>query len=685
MSTERLLTTVLDAYQDVHDAAKTEQIWGSTTALLTKLNNPLNLSVLTSNFLVAPAIWERADDLRTCLRVVSVFNTGAIHVRRDGSPLAVDAWARAVAKGADERSRRWQHVLVLAGLLVGLDGGNGQSISSGLRHNLQRAVVTAANLALDNCGQDGPLAARAVVLGLNIALPLLPESSGALINCDALLPIAVEAMTGNDGFENGDILCEIGGDSRLVGNQLHWTTLAPSYSRLQQFEAKPLVTGAGPLSKLIAFAIHHARDSRAVQAVLDAVYEFALRLDEGWSTSVNLSSFDISLETAFLTPETRETTWPTLWQSLRRVLFATTVVLQAVLSRTLIDPAMKTDFAAISTAIKTLRSLRHLCFISSRQGAGTFQAYTFTYLTCIDILGGHPTAAASFLRGIVGQPSPQIPTDGRQLVSDLFYLNLAEHFALTLLPDDCDAMIIRPSMAYLSPVDHFAGTPAASPQMIELFEAAHSCVLSVLSCPNNAPVTVGLAPTYAEQLLASFPARISPRQFRLAFKTLMQVLSPPFPVSSTHPELVETLLMMVYLRVPSAATISIPAAVDALGQATVGTAPAMVSEQSTLVLTLIDALPFLPLRILEEWMWIAARSVWEVAGLAMQEVAKKRFWEVLVSGEMDVERAAIGVEWWGTKGGGDLVLNGLTSQQSELPLMSGAIPSAAETQDTSRL
>ena len=116
----------------------------------------------------------------------------------------------------------------------------------------------------------------------------------------------------------------------------------------------------------------------------------------------------------------------------------------------------------------------------------------------------------------------------------------------------------------------------------------------------------------------------------------------------------------------------VPVTAEAMDQGAAGGAANTVSEQSTLVLTLIDALPFLPLPILEEWMWVAAESVWEVTGPAMQEVAKKRFWEVLVSGEMDVERAAIGVEWWGTRGGGELVLRG-RSEAPGPPMMSGAI------------
>ena len=56
MPADRLLNTVLQHYQDVHDASKTEQILGTTTHLLAQLSNPLNLGVLTCQLLTAPAI-----------------------------------------------------------------------------------------------------------------------------------------------------------------------------------------------------------------------------------------------------------------------------------------------------------------------------------------------------------------------------------------------------------------------------------------------------------------------------------------------------------------------------------------------------------------------------------------------------------------------------------------------------
>lgn len=81
----------------------------------------------------------------------------------------------------------------------------------------------------------------------------------------------------------------------------------------------------------------------------------------------------------------------------------------------------------------------------------------------------------------------------------------------------------------------------------------------------------------------------------------------------------------------------------------------------------LSALP--PLPLVDDWLTIAAESLNKIANPRLREPVKRRFWDLLVSGEMDVERAAIGVAWWGTKGGRELVLSGA----SEAPMMSGAI------------
>lgn len=709
MSIDRLLTTVLRLYQDVHDDARTEQIYGSTAALLTNLSNPLNLSLLTSQLLTAPAIWGRRDGMRTCYRIISIYNTAAIHVRRNelenaknkgpqraGGGLGSDAWAAAVLKGADDQSGRWQHLLVFTGVLMGMESGNRHSLSSSMRATVERAVVTATNLALQIREPEPPAPSAPVALALNFVFPLLSESSRWGIDCDALIPVATRAMLGGECLQDSIFLGSIDLDVRQSEHKFMWAEDSPSFRHIAQLEQKPLVSGLGPLSRLLAHAVQHAHDSAVVLQLQDDLVAFTGRLLQHWQAN-KLSELEGSEEDIFLTPETLKTTWPALWQFLKKIMYGIVAVLQAVVARSLLDRHLKKHAMAPVVATKTLHTLRNLYFISSRNGSDAFQVYSFTYLTSLDTLSRYADASAAFLSE-TKPSSGSIPPHPLHRTLDLFYLNVAEHLPLHLPTPACDALIVQPAITYLT-----HATPL-SPRMVELFESAHSAVLSVLSCPHNAPLTVEIAPFYAETLFSSFPAHISPRQFRLAFRTLMQILSPPFPPAQSHPELAETLLEMVRFRAVApglAGRVVLPSTPAPGGnpqqpqqqQQQQEEEPA--SEQSTLVLTLIDSLPFLQLAIFEDWMTLAAYAVNEIADARLREVAKRRFWDVLVSGEMDVERAAIGVAWWGTKGGREAVLfgrrggEGMEGKEGNgvgegegLFLMSGALPVGEEGRDS---
>lgn len=688
MSIDRLLTTVLQLYQDVHDDARTKQIYGTTTTLLTNLSNPLNLSLLTSQILTAPAIWGRQDGMRACYRIISIYNTAAIHVRRNeienaknkggqrvGSGVGSDAWAAAVLKGADEHSGRWQHLLVFSGVLMGMESGHRQSLSSGIRSAVERAVVTATNLALQTREPERPAPAAPLTLALNYAFPLLSDSSRAALDCDALVPVAARAMLSSEGLEDGIFVATIDQDVQQSDEKFMWTESSPSFLHLRQLEQKPLISGLGPLSRLLAHAVQHARDSGVVLQLQDDLMAFTGRLLQHWQVN-KLSELESSEEDIFLTPETLQSTWPALWQFLKKTMYAIVAVLQAVVARSLLDRQLKRHTAAPVVATRTLHTLRNLYFISSRNGSDAFQVYSFTYLTSLDNLSRYGDAAAAFLQEIRPATAGSIPPHPLHRTLDLFYLNVAEHLPLNLPAEACDALIVQPAITYLtSPATH-AGP--LSPRMIELFESAHSAVLSALSCPHNALLTADLVPFYADALFSSFPAHISPRQFRLAFKTVMQIVSPPFPIAESHPQLAETLLEMVRFRAASAGKQPLPASPSPspspVGAGGAGQGQEPMSEQSTLVLTLIDSLPFLPLGIFEEWMTLTAMAVSEIDDRQLREVAKRRFWDVLVSGEMDVERAAIGAAWWGTKGGREAVLYGARGPPpQEKYMMSGAI------------
>lgn len=679
MPADRLLTNVLRAYQGVPDPEQNDRTLSSTTSLLTTLSNPLNITLLTSHLLTAPAVWNRVDGLRTCLRIISIFNTAAITVHKHqveghqkpydlyqprlGGGISCDDWARAVVKGLDDRTPRWQHLLVIGGVLLGMESQERQGLSRGLRTTLENAMVTAANLALDNPASNGTLGAQSIVLALNHTFPVLSDNVRRELNYDALVTILIPAMTSTEGYQEGYFLDAIDFDVRPAsGNKFDWSAKSPSFLQLQKLASKPLISSMGPLSRLTAHAIENMSNSLRLVEVREHLLKFTGNLLERWQRN-KLSEIDPSEEASFLTPETIRTTFPVLWQVLKTAMFATVVILRAVVGRTLIDPILASPQQAPVTASQTLLILKNIYFISSRLGSNAFSAYTFVNLTSIDILTCYPASSLSFLRSIYPIQAGQIPAEPLKRNHDLFYLNTAEHFTLSLSPSDAESLIVAPCTPYLN--------PTANAHLLEIFEAAHSAMLSVLAAPQNADLTAKILPFYVESLFASFPRNLSPRQFRFAFKALMQICTPPNPLSRSQPIMAETLLELLNYRALNAPTTPLPPSLAIKSEADAKIQEIPLSEQAVLLLTLLDALPSVTLNVLEEWLPLAADLLNAIQDMSMKEHCKKRFWEMLESGEMDVERSAVCVSWWSTRGGRERVLLG--DQGEGGPYMSGGL------------
>lgn len=182
-----------------------------------------------------------------------------------------------------------------------------------------------------------------------------------------------------------------------------------------------------------------------------------------------------------------------------------------------------------------------------------------------------------------------------------------------------------------------------------------------------------------------FPQNLSPRQFRLAFKTLIRITAPPSPLAETQPLLPATLLELIYHRAHHAPSTPLPPPPTSV-PATTNTQPLNtqplehstlphdppLSEQAVLTLTLIDALPFLQLEVLDEWLPLAADLIHVVRDPEMKRTCRERFWEMLRAGELDPDRAALCVAWWGTRGGREMVLFGRERIDGG-PYMSGGL------------
>lgn len=686
MSTDRMLTTVLGAYQKLPDPALTSKILGSTTSLLTTLTNPLNVSLLTSQLLAAPAIWAHPLDLATCLRIISIYNTASITVLkqlqsndsqllgypRRGGGLGPDEWARAVVKGADDKSPRWRHVLVIAGVILGMEGQERHGLSPSLRSTLEGALIMAANLALEEPRNGFFFGGEAILLALNHTFDLLSEQARRGIHFDLLAPIAITAMKGPSGYEMGQFVGAINSDVRPTpANKFDWAQKSRSFMHLTEVSSRPLVTSMGPFSRLVAYTVEHLRmPNPEILHLVEHLLSFTQELANQWRQN-KLSEVDPSEIETLLTLETSRITFPQLFQVLKSAMFAIVVILRAVIGRVLVDPTLASDIHAPSLATSSLYVLRDIFFISSRLGPSAFSAHTFVSLTSIDILSRYPAQSKLFLESIRPSNPGVIPSNPLDRTLDLFFLNTAEHFPLLLSPTDNETLILAAATPYIN--------SGAHKNLLEIFEAAHSATLAALAAPQNAQLAARVIPFYSQALFASFPKNLSPRQFRFAFKTLLQITTPPNPIAASHPLLPDTLLELLRHRAEHAPTAPLPPNLsfkDSPPDAMV--APQVpLSEQAALTLTLLDALPTLTPQSLAEWLPLAAETMNSIQDLEMRQACQARFWDVLESGEMDVDRAAVCVAWWTSKGGREMVVGGLRLAElqrgSGEVMMSGAL------------
>ncbi|KAL9032012.1 MAG: hypothetical protein Q9196_000025 [Gyalolechia fulgens] len=529
------------------------------------------------------------------------------------------------------------------------------------------------NFSLRNGSQRSDITDPGLVIAISLVFDVLDRQAKISLDHDLLLPILISSVFSSDiGLRQGYFLSTI--DTDIIegeGKKFNWSTKSYSYRQLQSIASGPLVATLGRLSRLAAFSIGQTEDMTILQRMLQDLSEFSRSLSIQWRQN-KLSEIDVSEEMLFLSDETIRTPLPLLWRVLRIGMFAIIVMLTACMGRFLSDdPKGKCDVTLV------LRILRNVCFVSSRLGTDTLTQYSFVYLAAIDVLSQFPGQAEQFLNEI--QPTeigktPQNPLDRSM---DLYFLNTAEQFT-AILGSDIASKLLTPAAAPYLRMD-------GDPRLLQLFEAAHCIMLAVLAAPQNSDLASAEIEPYAEFLFEvchklpssktvnqsvrqAFPQLISPRQFRFAIKQLIRITSPPWLVSRQHPLLSSTILEVLYTRLDKASSQPLPRSRSA--EETGDGEP--MSEQAVLVLALIDSLPSLPLDALEDWLPIAVRSIRLIQAPINQHAVKQRFWEVLSNGEMDVDRAALCVTWWGTRGGREILLYGRDDISDE-PLMSGAL------------
>lgn len=100
---DNVLRALLQPGQADPNSPAGSRVYASATNVLATLTNPLNVSLLSTQLLVSPAIWGSADGLRAALRTFGVFQSATLaKIETPGLILAVEDWLNALVRGANQ-------------------------------------------------------------------------------------------------------------------------------------------------------------------------------------------------------------------------------------------------------------------------------------------------------------------------------------------------------------------------------------------------------------------------------------------------------------------------------------------------------------------------------------------------------------------------------------------------------
>lgn len=669
---ERQLNAVLASYLRLTPTRdEKRKLLSQTSYLLQHLTNPLNITVLSHQFLKAPAIWDAPFDLRLCLDVISIFNTACSKVNErydEPSPtaavlpvlavrtLSTKAWVEAVIKGADAKMMAWRHTLVFTGIVLSLQRDEERS-RSGLVHDVQRYLVQAAETAINSPHNDN-LTKAALMLAMSYTFERLPEYLKRSFSHNAWLHAGLESLTGEFGFEMGrfislaavDVFTQAQPNDTL---QLHWPENAPSYqNHVRGVATRPLVSNSGLFTKMLAYHIHHlSSPGTELPKLIDALQFFAKEIDQHWAATP-FSTVDHTNPAASMNLETQNSTYAQFTNLLKRTYFALMVVLEEAVGRLLGEYGITLTPALAQKVLLTLRDIYFIALL-----VPGLPAQSFVHLTSLDLLFASPIHVSQFFSAICppNRNRDVIPRSPAARTADLYFLNSVEKLTLLLSPQQ-----ILATLDIANPyISHAAGEIPAPPtcttaNLNDLIESAYSALLACLAAPQMATHASNLIGVYSQKLLRSFPGALNARQLRFGVRSLVALCSPPSPVAELIPDAAEALLDIIHTVSSTASPALIPPTEAEIAASE--KAPTPVSARGVLVLAMIDSLSCLTPGQLVEWLGIVAKAVARLEGGDRVE-GRRRFVEVLESGEMDVDRSRVCVGWW-TTGGGRWLLEG---------------------------
>ena len=606
------------------------------------------MSILTSQLLCAPSIWARPDGLRTTLRVLRIFSNAATEISRQAEKqtalstrlstartISREDWVISVLKGADSSSPRWQHLCAFAGILIGFEGKHSGELQPRIRSSIEKAIVKSTNTILQQQHGQDRWPSNSVILILGHVFHLIRHGPQNHLDFSLIQQhLCYATLFSAEGFNSGFFLGSINTDIiQVAHSQFCWLETSPSYLQLVDTSNAPMLAGLGSISLLGAQAIHLTQNWEVICAALKDISAFARSLSVQWQQN-KICEIDVTEEGQYLTVSTLQKTLPLLWRTLRSAIFHIVILLESIMRRA-IDGLANQDSRALFLAREIIQILHDTAFITLRANSTGFSQYRFIFLGAIDIFAQHPDEATYLLQGLSESRQRLIPQHPMDRYSDLYFLNLAENLAPVLSTEASETLLIGAASPYLA--------SGGDPRLSEMFEAAHSVMLAVLSLPRNGPLLQQHIQAYLDALFHVFPKALSARQYRMAIKTIIFATSSSSAFQDNRDLSPSTVLEIVKWQFdhPSAFDLQL------LPQASKdGFIHPVMTPHSIYLLSIIDSLPVLPTQDLAKWLPIIAESFGHLPDPAQMRLCVERLWEVLSNGDMDMNRTAFCVSWW---------------------------------------
>ena len=252
--------------------------------------------------------------------------------------LSREDWVKAVVNGANAKSPRWKHLLVLGGLLTGFESQERRGLSAALRRSMEGAAVKAANLAMQEVNAADQLGSSTICMVFGHLLDLLSNFERGQIEHDRLLPLLIQNLfLSKAGLNWGYFLGPIDMDVvQVTKNTFEWSPRSSTYVQLQRIASGPLIASFGSLSRLISLCVYSGGDVDTLFKSMEDLAAFTRSLTVQWRQT-KLSEVDLVEESVFLSDVTIKSTLPLLWRVLKSTMFAIVTIQRAFLGRVLGD------------------------------------------------------------------------------------------------------------------------------------------------------------------------------------------------------------------------------------------------------------------------------------------------------------------------------------------------------------